>query len=241
MGLAPVWRLRARPGLMPAVAAGESGVLAPRPEPGGPGVPPAGDRAARILQMDWPLLRQVVEACAACDLHKSRNKTVFGDGDEQADWMLIGDAPGTEDDSRGEAFAGQAGRLLDNMLGAIGLARGQNVYISNVLKCRPPDNRNPEPVQIAQCLPHLRRQIGLIRPKLIFAMGRFAVQTLLGTDATITSLRGRLHYYEGVPLVVSYPPAYLLRSLADKAGAWEDLCLARQTMQDMLCVSPSQD
>ena len=155
---------------------------------------------------------------------------MFGVGDEQADWLLVGEAPGAEEDRLGEPFVGQAGRLLDNMLAAIGLSRGENVYICNVLKCRPPGNRNPEPDEVAKCTPHLLRQIELIQPKLIIAMGRFAAQTLLGTDATIASLRGRVHRYAGVPLIVTYHPAYLLRNLPDKSKAWADLVFARRTI-----------
>jgi len=171
-----------------------------------------------------------VAGCTACALHKSRTQTVFGVGDEDADWMLIGEAPGAEEDRLGDPFVGQAGRLLDNMLAAVGLERGRNVYIANVLKCRPPGNRNPEPEEVARCTPHLLRQIELVRPKLIVAMGRFAAQTLLDTDASIASLRGRLHRYAGVPLIVTYHPAYLLRTLPDKAKAWADLVFAKKTM-----------
>ena len=178
----------------------------------------------------WIELKKAVPACTACSLHKGRTQTVFGVGDEQADWLLVGEAPGAEEDRLGEPFVGQAGRLLDNMLAAIGLRRGENVYIANVLKCRPPGNRNPEPGEVAKCTPHLVKQIELIEPKLIVAMGRFAAQTLLGTDATIASLRGRVHRYAGVPLIVTYHPAYLLRNLADKSKAWEDLLFARNTL-----------
>jgi DNA polymerase len=180
--------------------------------------------------LTWVQLKEAVPACTACGLHKTRTQTVFGVGDENAEWMLIGEAPGAEEDRLGEPFVGQAGKLLDNMLAAIGLSRGENVYIANVLKCRPPGNRNPEPEEVARCSPHLRRQIELVRPKLIVAMGRFAAQTLLNTDATIASLRGRVHRHEGVPLVVTYHPAYLLRNLPDKAKAWADLVFARKTM-----------
>jgi DNA polymerase len=200
MGLAPVWRLRNRP------------VELKRAEPG------------------WIELKQAVPACTACGLHKSRMQTVFGVGDENADWMLIGEAPGAEEDRLGDPFVGQAGKLLDNMLAAIGLKRGENVYIANVLKCRPPGNRNPEPAEVEQCTPFLKRQIALIQPKLIIAMGRFAAQTLLASDATIASMRGRVFRYEGVPLIVTYHPAYLLRTLPDKAKAWEDLVFAKKTM-----------
>ena len=204
MGLAPVWRLRNR---SPQEAKGE--------EPG------------------WIEIKQAVPACTACGLHKARTQTVFGVGDEDADWMLIGEAPGAEEDRLGEPFVGQAGKLLDNMLAAIGLSRGENVYIANVLKCRPPGNRNPEPEEVAKCTPFLKRQIALIQPKLIIAMGRFAAQTLLASDASIASLRGRVFNYEGVPLIVTYHPAYLLRSLPDKSKAWADLVFARKTMASL--------
>ena len=183
-------------------------------------------------QKRWITLKQAVPACTACGLHKGRTQTVFGVGDERADWMLIGEAPGAEEDRLGEPFVGQAGRLLDNMLAALGLRRGENVYIANVLKCRPPGNRNPQPEEVARCSTHLVEQIALIEPKLIVAMGRFAAQTLLNTDATIASLRGRVHRYSGVPLVVTYHPAYLLRNLPDKAKAWQDLLFARKTLQE---------
>jgi len=144
--------------------------------------------------------------------------------------MLVGEAPGVDEDRLGEPFVGQAGKLLDSMLAAINLERGKNVYIANVLKCRPPGNRNPEPEEVAKCSPYLMRQIELIQPKLILAMGRFAVQTLLNTEATIASLRGKMHQYHGVPLIVTYHPAYLLRNLPDKAKAWADLVFARKTI-----------
>jgi DNA polymerase len=156
---------------------------------------------------------------------------VFGVGDEQADWLLVGEAPGAEEDRIGEPFVGQAGRLLDHMLFSIGLSRSKNVYIANVIKCRPPGNRNPEPDEVATCAPYLLRQIALIQPRLILAMGRFAAQTLLNTDATIASLRGKVHSYAGVPLVVTYHPAYLLRTLPDKAKAWADLVFAKKTIE----------
>ena len=242
MGLGPVWRLR-RHGQEPAPANQDSGgpgaaprKPSPQPLPGrnaDTAVDLADDRAARILAMEWPELKAAVAGCQACPLHQTRTQTVFGVGDEQADWLLVGEAPGAEEDARGEPFVGQAGRLLDNMLAAIGLNRSRNVYICNVLKCRPPGNRNPGPFEVAQCSPHLLRQLELIQPKLIVAMGRFAAQTLLDTDATIASLRGKLHRYRGVPLVVTYHPAYLLRNLPDKAKAWEDLCFARRTLASL--------
>ena len=247
MGLGPVWKLRGRTRAAPAPEAPKAAVARsePRPatrRPAPPRFDPvpgltgsvkldlADERAGRILRMDWPELKAAVKACEACGLRKTCTQTVFGVGDERADWLLVGEAPGAEEDARGEPFVGQAGRLLDNMLAAIDLKRGENVYICNVLKCRPPGNRNPEPFEVAQCSPHLLRQLELIKPKLILAMGRFAVQTLLGTEASIASLRGRLHRYQGVPLIVTYHPAYLLRSLPDKAKAWEDLCFARRAI-----------
>jgi len=182
---------------------------------------------------EWVPLKAAVSGCTKCGLHKTRTQTVFGVGDENADWMLIGEAPGAEEDRLGDPFVGQAGRLLDNMLAAVGLSRRKNVYIANVLKCRPPGNRNPTPEEVSQCTPHLLKQIELIQPKLIVAMGRFAAQTLLDSDASIASLRGRVHRYAGVPLIVTYHPAYLLRTLEDKAKAWEDLLFARKTMQTL--------
>jgi len=242
MGLGPVWRLRGEdpePGIPASEqtreATGLIGAQVPAQVSAQPEVAHVpglaqNDRTSRILRMDWAELTAVVPTCQACPLAKTRTNTVFGVGDQQADWLIVGEAPGAEEDARGEPFVGQGGRLLDNMLASVGLKRGANVYIANVLKCRPPANRNPNPSEMAQCAPHLQRQIELIRPKLIVAMGRFAVQALLETDATIGSLRGKLHRYRGVPLIVSYHPAYLLRSLTEKAKAWEDLCFARRTM-----------
>lgn len=191
-------------------------------------LPDPSGRAAAIAAMAWPDLADGVAGCTACGLCESRTQTVFGVGDTQADWMLVGEAPGENEDLQGEPFVGQAGKLLDNMLGALGLARGQNVYIANVLKCRPPGNRNPEPDEVAACEPYLRRQIALIQPKVIVVLGRFAAQSLLRATTPIGKLRGTVHQYEGIPVVVTYHPAYLLRTLTDKARAWEDLCLARE-------------
>ncbi len=182
--------------------------------------------------LDWPALREAVSECQRCALCASRTQTVFGVGDPEARWMFIGEAPGAEEDLRGEPFVGQAGKLLDAMLAALGLDRQRDVYIANVLKCRPPGNRNPAPEEVARCEPFLRRQIALVRPRVIVAMGRFAVQSLLGSDAGIAALRGQVHPFRvgdlDVPLVVTYHPAYLLRSLSDKSKAWADLCLARR-------------
>lgn len=182
-----------------------------------------------VATLDWDALAERVASCTRCRLCEKRTNTVFGVGDRTAEWMLIGEAPGENEDRLGEPFVGQAGKLLDNMLHALSLARGENVYIANVIKCRPPGNRNPEPDEVARCEPYLQRQVALVKPKIIVAFGRFAAQSLLKTDGSIASLRGRVHQYEGVPVIVSYHPAYLLRSLRDKSKAWADLCLARDT------------
>ena len=192
-----------------------------------------------IDHMDWAQLEATVAGCRACTLCESRKNTVFGVGQmpagpglaPQVDWMIVGEAPGENEDLRREPFVGQAGKLLDNMLRAIGLDRHHNVYIANVLKCRPPANRNPEPHEVAQCAPYLQRQIELLQPKVILAMGRFAIQSLLQTTEPVGKLRGRAHQYHGVPVIATYHPAYLLRNLPDKAKAWADLCLAVDVMR----------
>jgi uracil-DNA glycosylase len=213
MGLGPVWQRR-------------EAVTAALADP----------RAARIGQLDWEALVAETALCRSCPLGEQRKQSVFGVGYRHAEWMLVGEAPGAEEDARGEPFVGQAGKLLDNMLASIGLTRAgetpQSVFIANVLKCRPPGNRNPEPAEVAQCEPFLRRQVELIAPRLVLVMGRFAAQALLGTDASIASLRGQVHHIEvagrRVPVVVTYHPAYLLRNLGDKAKSWADLCFARE-------------
>lgn len=207
-------------------------------EPARPLVPPAPVPPAAggidVSTLGWPALRQAVAECRACTLCQSRKQTVFGVGHPQAQWLVVGEAPGEQEDQQGEPFVGAAGQLLDRMLAALGLTRAEDgpappdrrVYIANTLKCRPPRNRNPAAEELAQCEPFLVRQIELLKPRLILAMGRFAVHSLLRTDEPIGRLRGRVHRYQGVPLVVTYHPAYLLRNLPDKARAWEDLCLA---------------
>lgn len=207
-----------------------------------PAPPPAaraaftGVRPHGVEAMDWPALRDAVASCTACRLCESRRQTVFGVGHPQAHWMIVGEAPGEQEDLQGEPFVGKAGQLLDAMLRSIGLTRGEapperQVYIANTLKCRPPGNRNPQPDELARCEPFLLRQVALVRPRIILAMGRFAVQSLLRTDDAIGRLRGRVHRYQGVPLVVTYHPAYLLRNPPDKARSWEDLCLARRVLE----------
>ena len=193
--------------------------------------------ATGIELMEWDALAQAVTQCRACELCNGRRNTVFGSGDRLADWLIVGEAPGENEDLQGEPFVGQAGLLLDNMLKALGLNRRQQVYIANVLKCRPPGNRNPESQEIAQCEPFLKRQVELLQPRIILAMGRFAVQALLQSNEPIGKLRGRLHHYNGVPVVVTYHPAYLLRNLPDKAKAWADLCLALEVMQQPAAAS----
>ena len=201
---------------------------------------PAGHDPSRL---DWPALRDAVSNCTACRLCEQRRQTVFGVGHPNAQWMIVGEAPGEQEDAVGEPFVGKSGQLLDNMLRAVGLTRAdappaQQVYIANTVKCRPPGNRNPEPDELAACEPYLSRQIALVQPRIILAMGRFAVQSLLRSKEPIGRLRGRVHQFEGVPLIVTYHPAYLLRSLAEKARAWEDLCLAAETFR-ALASSPA--
>ncbi|MDJ0709777.1 MAG: uracil-DNA glycosylase [Woeseiaceae bacterium] len=175
--------------------------------------------------LDWPELRDCVAGCTRCELAASRTNTVFGVGNTDADWMIIGEAPGAEEDRRGEPFVGRAGQLLDQMLLAIGQSREQ-VFIANILKCRPPNNRDPKPDESAACREYLERQIELIRPKIILAVGRIAAQNLLSSDEPVGRMRGRQHNLGGIPLVVTYHPAYLLRSPSQKAKSWADLCLA---------------
>ena len=208
-----------------------------RPEPmavAAPVLVPGAALPAGIATMGWPELRATVAACTACTLCEGRTQTVFGVGHERAHWMIVGEAPGEQEDRQGEPFVGKSGQLLDNMLRAIGLTRteaepARQVYIANTLKCRPPGNRNPAPAELAACEGFLIRQLQLVQPKIILAMGRFAVQSLLRSTEPIGRLRGRVHHYQGVPLIVTYHPAYLLRNLEDKAKAWDDLCLAVET------------
>jgi DNA polymerase len=186
-------------------------------------------RAARIAAMDWQQLKESAAACDACGLCRQRKQAVFGVGAEKAPWLFVGEGPGADEDQQGEPFVGQAGKLLDAMLAAAGLARGREVYIGNVVKCRPPGNRTPTVDEAAACAPYLDRQIDLIQPKLIVALGKTAVTRLTGSEASMASQRGRLHTYRGIPVIATYHPAYLLRNLPDKLKAWEDLMLARQT------------
>ncbi len=185
-----------------------------------------------IMALDWETLERTVLGCTRCALHQTRTQAVFGVGNRQAEWMVIGEAPGADEDRQGEPFVGRAGQLLNSMLKAIGLAREQ-VYIANILKSRPPGNRDPLPEEVAACEPYLKRQIELIKPKIILALGRIAAQNLLKTDTKIGALRGKRHVYPGteIPLVVTYHPAYLLRSPLEKRKAWDDLQLARRVAE----------
>jgi len=192
---------------------------------------------ARIKSMDWPQLKQQVSECRRCGLCNGRKNTVFGVGDEKAKWLFIGEGPGRNEDIQGEPFVGPAGKLLDNMLLAMGVKRGANAYIANIVKCRPTDDngrdRPPSPQEVAACLPYLQRQIELIQPTVLVALGKTAALSLLGLDPAtpVSRLRGSVHRYQDLPLVVTYHPAYLLRTLNDKSKAWADLCLAMSTYQ----------
>lgn len=193
-------------------------------------------RAQAVAQMGWAELAEAAAGCKACGLCDSRKQAVFGVGAHQASWMVVGEAPGEQEDLQGEPFVGPAGQLLDQMLAAVRRSReatepAEAVYIANTLKCRPPRNRNPTAEELQRCAPLLARQIELVRPRLILAMGRFAIQHLLGTDEAVGRLRGKVHQHAGIPVVVTYHPAYLLRQLPDKRKAWDDLCLALEVSQ----------
>jgi DNA polymerase len=191
-------------------------------------------RAARVAKMDWQALSKEVSTCSACTLCKQRKQAVFGVGAQTAPWLFVGEGPGEEEDQKGEPFVGPAGKLLDAMLAAAGLQRGREVYIANVVKCRPPGNRTPTVEEAAACAPFLDRQIDLIQPKLIVALGKTAVMRLTGSDASMASMRGKVHSYRGIAVVATYHPAYLLRSLTEKLKAWEDMQLATREMANQL-------
>ena len=241
MGLSPQWKLREHA----SVRRGEKKTF-PLTSPGIDVVPiserqpvisqvSGAERTEQIAQMGWDELHQSITACRACGLCAQRKQAVPGVGDQNAHWLFIGEGPGAEEDERGEPFVGQAGKLLDAMLAAIDLKRGDDVYIANAVKCRPPGNRTPEAPEMAACLPYLKRQIALLQPRLIVLLGRAAAHAVLGVEASLASLRGKpLAYPEGertIPVVVTYHPAYLLRTLPDKSKAWEDLCHARALMR----------
>ena len=250
LGLSPGWKLRAakhgagasvdddkamgeldgggsfRSGVQPPTGSREAGA-----EGGGEAREAEGEVGVSVGEMGWDVLRATVLGCRKCGLCHGRKQAVFGVGDTDADLFLAGEGPGRDEDRQGEPFVGRAGKLLDLMLGAIGMSRGANVYIANVVKCRPPDNRNPTAEESGACMPYLDRQIALASPRLLVALGRVAAGRLLGTDESIARLRQRLHDRGGVPLIVTYHPAYLLRNPADKRKAWEDLCFVRKVLQ----------
>jgi DNA polymerase len=233
MGLGPQWVRRGRTVTTLAPATPDAPEPATVAEVAIPeGLPPAAPSIEQIARMDWDALRESVAGCVKCDLCRSRTKTAFGVGDQRANWLFVGEGPGRNEDLRGEPFVGQAGKLLDNMLLAMGLRRGENAYIANIVKCRPTDengrDRPPSPQEAAACMPYLQRQIALIEPQIIVALGKTAALSLLGRDPAtpVSKLRGTVHRYADRPLVVTYHPAYLLRNMADKEKAWADLCLA---------------
>jgi uracil-DNA glycosylase family 4 len=186
-----------------------------------------GQATSPLEGLDWQALQAAVANGTACTAVEGGQGPVFGAGEAPADWMVVGDPPGNAECTEGVPFAGEGGQLLANMLAAVAVRRGKGVFITNVTKYAPPGNRNPDPAELAQAEPFLRRQVELVQPRIILAMGRFAVQALLQTTEPIGKLRGRVHHYNGVPVVVTYHPAYLLRNLPDKAKAWADLCMAQ--------------
>lgn len=237
MGLGPAWTLRERSApadatIAPSIEASDEAA----PEQGGFDIHAA--PAAVVARMDWDQLQEAVAGCVKCDLCKGRTKTVFGVGARHAKWLFVGEGPGRNEDQQGEPFVGAAGKLLDNMLAAMGLKRGVNAFIANIVKCRPTDangrDRPPSPQEVAACMPYLERQIALIQPTIIVALGKTAAITLLNADpeTPVSKLRSKVHSYAGLPLIVTYHPAYLLRTLQDKSKAWRDLCMAMDIYAD---------
>jgi len=228
MGISPLWTLREAPAeQMPTP---EPVVIADALGEASANVPKAPPVSAETL--DWPALEEGIRQCRNCDLCQQRKQAVPGVGDRNPDWLFIGEGPGSEEDARGEPFVGQAGKLLDAMLAAIDLARGNKVYIANAVKCRPPNNRTPDAAEMAACRPWLERQIELLKPRVIVLLGKAAVHSVLGDDRALGAMRGQRLEYKGIPVAVTYHPAYLLRNLPDKAKAWEDLLFARRLLND---------
>lgn len=227
LDIQPYQRRRAKPSTIVPAAPAPPPPPSLRPK----AAPPAELTAntADVASMDWAALRRAVASCTLCGLCKTRTKTVFGVGDENADWMFVGEAPGADEDQKGEPFVGRAGQLLTSMIQALGFRREQ-VFIANILRCRPPNNREPTPEEAALCAPYLERTIALVKPKIIIAVGRIAAQNLLHTEETIGKMRGRLYHYgtDRIPVVVTYHPAYLLRSPGEKRKSWTDLKYARE-------------
>ncbi|MDR2924476.1 MAG: uracil-DNA glycosylase [Azoarcus sp.] len=242
MGLAPLWRLRMPAESSAAAAEGEVAaemVAASVPvavseeiAASAPAFAANAQPVSPVATMGWQELEDAIRACRACGLCERRTQAVPGVGDRQARWMFVGEGPGAEEDRRGEPFVGQAGQLLDRMLAALGLERGKDVYIANAVKCRPPHNRTPEAAETAACAPFLDRQIALVRPRLLIALGRPAAQVLLGREISIAAARGKRFERDGVAVIVTYHPAYLLRNPQDKDKAWEDLCFARRLVAE---------
>lgn len=230
MGIRPLWALRdALPvpdeeALATAPAAEVSAVVADCP----PAMVAPEKSALLPAELAWDELGPAMQACRACVLCQRRRQAVPGVGDVRAEWLFIGEGPGSEEDAQGEPFVGAAGQLLDAMLAALDLTRQKAVYIANAVKCRPPDNRTPEPAEIEACRPWLQRQVALLQPKVIVLLGKTAAQSLLGKQDKLAAMRGQVFEYSGIPVVVTYHPAYLLRNLPDKAKAWEDLLRARR-------------
>jgi len=231
MGLTPIWRLREA-----AAAPAKESALAPDQPPTAAGhvVARQAPAPSSVDALDWPDLAAGVAACKACQLCQQRKQAVLGVGDLNPDWLFVGEGPGAEEDVKGEPFVGQAGKLLDNMFAALGIARSDKVYIGNAVKCRPPGNRTPEAAEMAACRPWLERQIALLKPKVIVLLGKAAVHSVLHDDSSLASLRGRRYEYQGIPVVVTYHPAYLLRNLPEKAKAWEDMLFARRCLRERL-------
>jgi DNA polymerase len=240
MGLGPIWRVREQEQLCevreePVVdhvknqlssQATKTAAIAP---------------TVTVNGLDWPNLSKQVAECRACALCQQRKQAVLGVGDQQADWLFVGEGPGAEEDVQGEPFVGQAGKLLDNMLAALDLKRDSKIYIANAVKCRPPGNRTPENAEMAACRPYLERQIALIKPKIIVLLGKTAVHSVLHEDKTLASMRGQRFEYQGIPTIVTYHPAYLLRNLPEKAKAWEDLLLARRFLRQASATPSNPD
>ncbi|PKO46045.1 MAG: DNA polymerase III [Betaproteobacteria bacterium HGW-Betaproteobacteria-4] len=244
MGITPIWVLRdSEPAVEVREAAAEPETRAPAAEQA-PDIVPEPAPVARptpavalrpmspVDHLNWPELAKQVAECRACPLCEQRKQAVLGVGDLNPDWLFIGEGPGAEEDVKGEPFVGQAGKLLDAMLASLDIARGNRVYIANAVKCRPPGNRTPEAAEMAACWPYLERQIALLKPKIIVLLGKAAVHAVLHDDKSLASLRGKRYEYAGIPLVVTYHPAYLLRNLPDKAKAWEDLLFARRLLRE---------
>jgi DNA polymerase len=242
MGVTPIWVLRDTEVSEPAVDLREEIAGDAEAGPAASQIAPVSrapaDFVARPMtpvdSLDWPELARQVAECRACPLGAQRKQAVLGVGDLNPDWLFIGEGPGADEDAKGEPFVGQAGKLLDNMLASLDIARGNRAYIANAVKCRPPGNRTPEAAEMAACRPYLERQIALLKPKIIVLLGKAAVHAVLHDDKALAALRGKRYEYAGIPVVVTYHPAYLLRNLPDKAKAWEDLLFARRLLRDLV-------